>query len=727
MKKALIVTLSTGGGHNYAAASLEEKLHEAGFATFKSDPFKEQDKVLDVLISDGYRTLAKTSPMLYGQMYKAADKNRVNEAVIRIIQKKSEKGILAIIDEHDPDIIISTHPILTFILGALKEEDRLQIPLMAVVTDFEGHHTYTAKHRYVDAYITGSLHTKADLIARGVPSHKIFAYGIPIRQEFYLPRPEKDENEPFTILLMGGSMGVKLMERVLESLVAMPAFLRIVAVCGHDESLYKRLMQAYGKGADNKEILIYGFYQDIAGLMDQSDLMISKPGGLSVSEAIAKRMPLIIPYLIPGQEEDNADFLDGEGAAIKVEDIGNIPSIISMMMEVPHFLKAMQENLANIAKTHSFDAIVDKARELADKDKVNVDSRLSALIFYNGFLRSNADGAMALEHQLLSHHIQAVSMDLFQHVAPALHRSLYRSIAHMAERIDVPEYLLSVPRFRSELVEDVFVRIFFPLFRRIMRRYEPKIIFSFYPELAILSARYKKHYGEDYHLVLTVSEMPHNASWLVRGVDAYMAADPVIKERLLALGAEESRVHLASLPLEVAQEDVPRQSFLKESMPTLVFFGDYLEKWEKPKRFYEWLNESGWQTIVVSGGRKKIRKDLAKGYANIHEIKEVRTIQEVLSHADLLVTKPLYITAYEALRNKVPLVVYSTQKQPLLDIVRRTAMVASNMDELKSILKTFLGSEEMQTEFKQKIEKTLEALSMDQAYVQVAQLLIDGK
>jgi len=91
------------------------------------------------------------------------------------------------------------------------------------------------------------------------------------------------------------------------------------------------------------------------------------------------------------------------------------------------------------------------------------------------------------------------------------------------------------------------------------------------------------------------------------------------------------------------------------------------------------------------------------------------------------VTKPLYITAYEALRNKVPLVVYSTQKQPLLDIVRRTAMVASNMDELKSILKTFLGSEEMQTEFKQKIEKTLEALSMDQAYVQVAQLLIDGK
>ncbi len=204
---------------------------------------------------------------------------------------------------------------------------------------------------------------------RGVPDGKVFPYGIPIRQEFYMPRPIRGQGTTFTILLMGGSMGIKLMDKVLELIAAIPREMRIIAVCGKDETLHKRLIRKYGEDGEaigDKELVIHGFYTDIAGLMDESDLLISKPGGISVSEAIAKKMPMLIPYLIPGQEEANADFLDSEGAAIKVKDISNIPSIVSLMMDQPYILKIMQKNMDAIAQTHSLSAIMEITQNLTN-------------------------------------------------------------------------------------------------------------------------------------------------------------------------------------------------------------------------------------------------------------------------------------------------------------------------------------------------------------------------
>ncbi len=723
MKKVLLMTLSTGGGHNYAAASLENKLQELGFLTAKSDPFKDQDKVLEVLISDGYKRLAKTTPQLYGQFYKVAENDRLNEAVIRMIKLKCEKGILKIIEGHAPDIIISTHPILTFILGALKEEGRLDMPLISVVTDFEGHRTYTAKHRYVDAYVTGSLHTKKDLILRGVPGQKIFPYGIPIRQEFYVARPEREPDAPFTILLMGGSMGLKLMERVLGTIVDMPQVMRIIVVCGNDEALHKRLVKRYGEEVEGKDIVLHGFYTDIAGLMDESDLLISKPGGLSVSEAIAKKMPMLIPYLIPGQEEDNADFLDAEGAAIKVEDITHIPSILSLMQDQPYILKTMQENMASIARTHSLSAIMDITDDLSSKNGDTRENRLPVLIFYNGFLRSNTDAALALQNQMNRNGMDALSMDLFQHVAPRLHRGIYLSLSHLAERMDLQESRIMGSRIRFETMEDLFARVFFPMFRRIIRRQAPKVIISLYPELAILSARYKERYGEDYQLILAVSEMPRNQYWLVRGVDAYIAADSVIEEKLIELGVDQKKLSQANLPIERLKEEKP-ESLFNEHMPTLVLCGDYLEKLEQPRKFYDWLNDSGWQTIVVTGGRRNLSRTLGHRYSYIHELRKMESLQEVLLHADLLVAKPLYITAYEALLNRTPMIAYSKKKKPMLEIVEKTAMFASNTDELRSILMTFIASAEMRKECHARIERVIEDYEQDRTYVQVAKELL---
>jgi hypothetical protein len=102
----------------------------------------------------------------------------------------------------------------------------------------------------------------------------------------------------------------------------------------------------------------------------------------------------------------------------------------------------------------------------------------------------------------------------------------------------------------------------------------------------------------------------------------------------------------------------------------------------------------------------------------------VDSIQEVLLHADLLVAKPLYITAYEALLNRTPMVAYTTKEKPMLDIVEKTAMFASNMDELRSILMTFIASEEMRKECHVRIERAIEDYEQDRTYVQVARELL---
>jgi hypothetical protein len=206
-------------------------------------------------------------------------------------------------------------------------------------------------------------------------------------------------------------------------------------------------------------------------------------------------------------------------------------------------------------------------------------------------------------------------------------------------------------------------------------------------------------------------------------VDAYIAADPAIEQRLIELGVNENKLTQANLPVERLKEKKPDALF-KEQMPTLVLFGNYLEKMEHPGKFYEWLNESGWQTIVVNGGRRNLSRSLGHVYSNIHELLEVDSIQEVLLHADLLVAKPLYITAYEALLNRTPMVAYTTKEKPMLDIVEKTAMFASNMDELRSILMTFIASEEMRKECHVRIERAIEDYEQDRTYVQVARELL---
>ncbi len=236
------------------------------------------------------------------------------------------------------------------------------------MTDFKAHSTYI--DNIVDAYITGSNYTKNHLIKAGISSNKIYPIGIPINEKFYKEKTSAQElkDDYFSLLLMSGSLGLGAISLVLKQLLKNKNKLRITVVCGKNENLRKNLVNyCNNHNFSNKKLHILGYTTDISYLMDYCDLIISKPGGLTVTESIVKNIPLVIPFAIPGQEQDNANFLVGEGYSISVQSTNDINSVVNHYINHPEELIQIKNKLKNLSESYSIDKIVDIGENLLNK------------------------------------------------------------------------------------------------------------------------------------------------------------------------------------------------------------------------------------------------------------------------------------------------------------------------------------------------------------------------
>lgn len=364
MRKYLIVSLSTGGGHVTVANSLAQGLEARGDEVLVVDLFKEINALgLHTFICEGYNLIATKAPKLYEGIYRAGNQPFIAKGSFDLTRRLSQKKILELVRSFRPDVIIAVHPIATDILGGMKHKGILvRERLVSVVTDYLAHFVYCHRHAYVDAYFVGGEVTRQDLLSRGVSPEKIHVHGIPIRHEFYNPG-EKRANERFTILIMGGSMGSRNMTSVMRRLMAVPLPLSILAVCGRDEELKDKMDAFVGKDP-SKEVTVFGFTKEVYRLMDQADLLISKPGGASVTEALLRKVPMVIPYMLGGQEKENRDYLVREGAAIWAGNVRQITELVTGLIQEPERLEALRENMERIARGFSVDAAIDALRQV---------------------------------------------------------------------------------------------------------------------------------------------------------------------------------------------------------------------------------------------------------------------------------------------------------------------------------------------------------------------------
>ncbi|MEE1060612.1 MAG: glycosyltransferase [Ruminococcus sp.] len=373
--KILILSASTGGGHKRAAAALENKIKSVSPETevMVVDAMAAIGKVYNKTVCEGYHFMATKTPSIYGVCYKITDrKNLVYDAVMKSNTAMARK-LLSTIDEFSPDVIIMCHPFVTTMVSKLREKNKIDVKAISLITDYDAHRTYIVPN--IEAYVLAEPQMARKLVDEyGVDKNIIYPLGIPIFDNFtqafdkeeICKREEIDPNIP-TVLLMAGSFGVTSVLKFYKSLVRAGGNMQFIVITGRNRHLYEKLEETVEElGSADRTKLLY-FIDNVHDYMHISDLIVTKPGGLTVTESLACHLPMAIYSAFPGQERDNAEFLIETGAAIMLDKHEGAQQITELMQDTEK-LNKMKEICSKLAMEDSAQKIFELAKKLCNDD-----------------------------------------------------------------------------------------------------------------------------------------------------------------------------------------------------------------------------------------------------------------------------------------------------------------------------------------------------------------------
>ena len=247
----------------------------------------------------------------------------------------------------------------------------LNVALVTVVTDYAVHSQWI--HPGVDLYIVGCKHVFEGLVARGIDPHSIRITGIPVSPKFDLELDRQEvlkkldlSPKRLTVLVMGGAYGVLGGAKSVCRMLSDTTFpVQSIVVCGPDEKLYKSLDPYMEEG--NNRVARFGYVKNVEELMSASDIIITKAGGLTVSEALTKRVPLVIFRPIPGQEEENAIYLEAIGAGRVANTEEELEKIIFALLKHPKDLERMRRAATKAVLGRTAEQAVEEMLQLLEK------------------------------------------------------------------------------------------------------------------------------------------------------------------------------------------------------------------------------------------------------------------------------------------------------------------------------------------------------------------------
>ena len=354
---ALILSCSTGGGHNAAAAAIKEALTLRGHHAVMRDPYELAGKNLDQKVGNTCIKIAQKTPRLFGVIYKLGYEYR--RLPIRSPVYTVNKGMLGkmqtYLQEHSFDVIFTTHVFPGEILANMKDKG---IPLpkrIFVATDYVC--VPFTEETDCDYYVTPAKALNPDFIRRGIPEEKLIPAGIPVRRSFCTDISREAalnelglDHQNRYLLLSGGSMGAGLIGKAVGLLCKyfqkQPSY-RLIVICGNNEKLMEQLRADYG--TDPRVILI-GTTDQMALYMRSCDAFLSKPGGLSSTEAAVSGIPLIHISPIPGCENKNMEFFRQCGMCLAVGNrVEELPAALEKLQELAPQMRANQKKYINAA------------------------------------------------------------------------------------------------------------------------------------------------------------------------------------------------------------------------------------------------------------------------------------------------------------------------------------------------------------------------------------------
>ena len=381
--RVLIATATAGAGHLAAAAALDE----AWRSLRPEDVVKKLDLVEFFsplhrkIHADGYVKLVEHAPEIWGMLFGKTDNPRVARRLSelkRAFPSKSRTRFARFVNEFSPDAVVCTHYVALDTLGDMrsqgvrKRNTNLKRPpfVVSVVTDFEAHALWMEP--CVDLYCVAAEETKARLIARGAKPDSVIATGIPISTRFLTkPNPRKVRrniglrDDLPVILVLSGGFGMGPVAEILAQLDKVQAPFQNLVVTGRNQEMRRSLATCDRKHPTH----VLGFASNMHELMAVADLIVTKPGGLTTSEALAIGKPLLIVNPIPGQEAANSDFLLERGAAAKVNRVEDLPYRMEALLsdgKLPQMARAAKA----LGRPRAAQIICDEVAKRADLVRV---------------------------------------------------------------------------------------------------------------------------------------------------------------------------------------------------------------------------------------------------------------------------------------------------------------------------------------------------------------------
>ena len=379
--KVLILSASIGGGHERAARALESNIiNESQENEVKVvDTLNYVSAFLNKSVNESYKLMVKSVPKMLEIIYKKSDKKSSFNSFIAFLNHFFSRRILPLLKEFHPDVIISTHMFPTEMVSFLKSQKRTFIPLVCVITDYTPHKTWLSSH--VDAYIVASKEMVQKMVDLGIDKKKIFPFGIPVDNLFFEKQNRSNIIKELglkdginTILIMAGSFGVNGILPIYINLIKSKLDLQIILITGKNKTLYEKLSCFIEKEKHNNENVkntkIIYFTDKVHKFMKISDLIITKPGGMTVSEALVSNLPMAVFDAIPGQEQENANFLIKNNLGIKISKDSSCLNEVENLLNNTDCLKNMQDSCKEYSKFVSNKNIYKLVKSFAGKARI---------------------------------------------------------------------------------------------------------------------------------------------------------------------------------------------------------------------------------------------------------------------------------------------------------------------------------------------------------------------
>lgn len=371
-KRVCILTLGVGSGHLRASEAVQRALYDS------TDPIEV--KVIDALdfsrrwfhwlYVDPYWWMLRNAPWLWRELFDRRQQKAHRSTAPDWVFRRGCREAIRQIQTYAPQLVIVTEIGAAEIAALGRREGLINAPILAVQTDFHTELPWVQPE--IDVYCVASEEARAQLIGWGVSPNRVLLCGIPVDSAFALPFDRSELRQALgldvkkpVVLVMGGGMGPVPLDEVVSSLELCNVPMQVLAVAGRDRFLRQRLESLRGRLAI--DLHLFGWTDNVPELMAVSDLLITKPGGLTAAEALAAGLPMILTHPIPGPEERHVRYLGQNGVALHAKTLNDIPRLTSRLLSTPDELGEIRRHAREWSRPDAAHAVAQVATALLEK------------------------------------------------------------------------------------------------------------------------------------------------------------------------------------------------------------------------------------------------------------------------------------------------------------------------------------------------------------------------